>query len=276
MSFKTNQTQQITLNDSFINQTPRTQKMIMNSWCKDFADIVFPAIKEDRFSVLYSDSKNSRPNTPINIIVGALILKESNGLNDDELLESICCDVRYQYALHTTHLAEQPVSDRTFSRFRARLYDYERESGENLLNDEMMHLSEVFGKYMNLNSNIKRMDSLMIASRCKRMSRLEIIYSTVANAVQLIHRLGGDEILTSDLIHYLNEDDYNHVIYYCKGEDVTPRLEKVLQEAVAVKQLMEDDSFRSFSEYQLLIRVLTEQSDTDESGIYINFFKEDM
>lgn|SRR5574344_71089 len=269
MSFKTNQTQQITLNDSFINQTPRTQKMIMNSWCKDFADIVFPAIKEDRFSVLYSDSKNSRPNTPINIIVGALILKESNGLNDDELLESICCDVRYQYALHTTHLAEQPVSDRTFSRFRARLYDYERESGENLLNDEMMHLSEVFGKYMNLNSNIKRMDSLMIASRCKRMSRLEIIYSTVANAVQLIHRLGGDEILTSDLIHYLNEDDYNHVIYYCKGEDVTPRLEKVLQEAVAVKQLMEDDSFRSFSEYQLLIRVLTEQSDTDESGNYI-------
>ena len=266
MSFKTNKTQQITLNDSFINQTPRTQKMIMNSWCKDFADIVFPAIKEDRFSVLYSDSKNSRPNTPINIIVGALILKESNGLNDDELLESICCDVRYQYALHTTHLAEQPVSDRTFSRFRARLYDYERESGENLLNDEMMHLSEVFGKYMNLNSNIKRMDSLMIASRCKRMSRLEIIYSTVANAVQLIHRLGGDEILTSNLIHYLNEDDYNHVIYYCKGEDVTPRLEKVLQEAVAVKQLMEDDSFRSFSEYKLLIRVLTEQSDTDESG----------
>lgn len=32
-------------------------KMIMNSWCKDFADIVFPAIKEERFSVLYSDIK---------------------------------------------------------------------------------------------------------------------------------------------------------------------------------------------------------------------------
>ena len=41
MSFKPNQNQQITLNDSFINQTPRTQKIIMNSWCKDFADIVF-------------------------------------------------------------------------------------------------------------------------------------------------------------------------------------------------------------------------------------------
>ena len=266
MSFKTNQTQQLTLSDSFINQTPRTQKIIMNSWCKDFADIVFPAINEERFSVLYSDSKNSRPNTPINVIVGALMLKESNGLNDDELLESICCDVRYQYALHTTHMKEQPVSDRTFSRFRARLYDYELESGENLLDDEMMHLAEIFGNYMNLNSNIKRMDSLMIASRCKRMSRLEIIYTTVANAVRLIHRLAGDEMLTNELMHYLGDDDYNNVIYYCKGEDVTPRLEKVLQEALTVKQLMADDCFHTFSEYQLLIRVLTEQSDTDEDG----------
>lgn len=31
MSFKPNQNQQITLNDSFMNQTLRTQKIIMNS-----------------------------------------------------------------------------------------------------------------------------------------------------------------------------------------------------------------------------------------------------
>ena len=59
------------------------------------------------------------------------MLKENNGLTDDELVESICCDVRYQYALHTTHLAEQPVSDQTFSRFRERLYNYEMETGTN-------------------------------------------------------------------------------------------------------------------------------------------------
>lgn len=35
MSFKPNQNQQITLNDSFIDQTPRTQKIIMNFWCID-------------------------------------------------------------------------------------------------------------------------------------------------------------------------------------------------------------------------------------------------
>ena len=106
MSFKSNQHQQLTLSDSFINQTPRTQKIIMNSWCKDFADIVFPAINEERFSVLYSNNKFPSHNILVNVIVGAVILKENNNLDDDELLESICCNIRYHYVLHTTHLPE--------------------------------------------------------------------------------------------------------------------------------------------------------------------------
>lgn len=155
-------------------------------------------------------------------------------MNDDELLESICCDIRYQYALHTTHLQEQPVSDRTFSRFRERLYYYELETGRDLLDEEMSHLAQFYADYMKLNSNVKRMDSLMIASRSKRMSRLEIIYTTTANAIRLLHRLGSDELISASLLHYLEDEDYNQVIYYCKGEEVSPRLEKVIQEAQMV------------------------------------------
>lgn len=266
MSFKPNKHQQISFDDSFINLSSRTQKIISSSWCKDFADIVFPAINEERFAVLYSDNKFSRPNTPVNFIVGALILKENTGISDDELVESICCDVRYQYALHTTHLSEQPVSDRTFSRFRERLYNYELETGHNLLEEEMMHLTEVFANYMNLHSNIKRMDSMMIASRSKHMSRLEIIYKTTANALRLIHRLGGEDLIPAELSHYLDDGDYNQVIYYCKGDDVKPRLEKVLLEAEWVKTIMSDDEWNNFQEYKLLLRVLSEQSSKDESG----------
>ena len=266
MSFKANQNQQITLYDSFVNQTPRTQKMIMKSWCKDFADIVFPAINEERFSVLYSENDASRPNTPVNFIIGSLILKENNGLTDEELVESICCDVRYQYALHTTHLAEQPVSDRTFSRFRERLYNYELETGRNLLEEEMMHLADVFAEYMGLNSGIRRMDSLMVASRCKRMSRLEILYQTTANAVRLLHRLGREDLITNDLSHYLEKEDLNQVIYHCKTEDILARLEKIFREAEKVRDLMAEDEWHSFSEYQLLIRVLSEQGRMDENG----------
>ena len=135
---------------TFYEPVPRSQKMLRNSWNQEFADIVFPAINEDRFSVLYSDQKFSRPNTPVNFIVGALMLKEENGLSDEELVASICFDVRYQYALHTTQLEEQPVSDRTFSRFRERIAQFEQETGRNLLQEEMEQLNEVYAEYMQL------------------------------------------------------------------------------------------------------------------------------
>ncbi len=106
MSFKPNNYQQMTLHDSYFNLTPRVQKIVKNFWRKDFAEIVFPAINEEWYSVLYGDCPASRSNTPVNFIIGALTLKENGNLSDDELLEAICCDVRYQYALHSTHCKE--------------------------------------------------------------------------------------------------------------------------------------------------------------------------
>ena len=266
MAFKTNEFQQITMDDRFRSLSPRTQRMVLNSWAKTFAEIVFPAINEERFAVLYSERSASRTNTPINIIIGALMLKEMLGLSDDELLSSICCDIRFQYALHTTSFKEQPVSDRTFSRLRERLYNYEVEYGIDILKDEMMALSGTYAKYLNLNSTLKRMDSLMIASNSKRMSRLEIVYTVVANAVRLLDRLGMNELLPSKLQHYLHADDLNEVIYFRKSEDVAGRLNQTIADALALREIMADDQWQEFQEYRLLLRVLREQATEDSTG----------
>ena len=127
MAFVANNIQQMALTDSIFHLTEREQKFLEQSWSKVFADGVFPAIDEAIFSVLYSD-KASRPNTPVNVIVGALILKEVLGDTDDELVQALMFDVRYQYALHTTSFKEQPLSDRTLSRFRARCLAYETDT----------------------------------------------------------------------------------------------------------------------------------------------------
>lgn len=266
MAFRSNPYQQISMDDEFNRLSPRTKKIVEKSWAKDFADIVFPAINEDRFSVLYSDNKASRSNTPVNFIIGALMIKSMMGQSDDEMLEAICCDVRYKYALHTTSWEEQPISDRTFSRFRERLYNYEVVTGIKLLDDEMKALAGVYQNFMNLHSNIKRMDSMMIATSAKRMSRLEIIYTVNANAVKLMHELGADEQIPLGLEHYLLEEDRNDVIYYCKDEDVTSRLEKVIAEAEQLLQAMNSDQWLEFSQYQLLLRVLKEQTKPDDAG----------
>ena len=122
MSFRTNTCQQISLNDKLMNLTEREKKALDKSWAKIFADEIFPAIDEERFSVLYSD-KASRPNTPVNVIIGALIIKELFDYSDDEIVENLMLDLHLQYALHTTSYEEQPLSDKTLSRFRKRCYD---------------------------------------------------------------------------------------------------------------------------------------------------------
>ena len=136
MAFRTNSYQQLSFTDSFGGLTSREQKALERSWAKVFAEDIFPAINEEPFRVLYS-SNASRPNTPVNVCIGALIIKEIFGISDDEVVENLMLDPRYQYALHTTSFDEQPMSDKTLSHFRKRCYDYESIYGVDLLHDCM-------------------------------------------------------------------------------------------------------------------------------------------
>ena len=179
MSFKVNSSQQISFNDSVFSLTAREKKALDNSWAKIFADEIFPNIDEERFSVLYS-SKASRPNAPVNVIIGALIIKELFDYSDDEIVENLMLDLHLQYALHTTSFEEQPISDKTLSRFRSRCYNYETTHGIDLYHDCVKDLSSKIAKLMNLSGRIKRMDSMMIESNIRFLSRMELIYTCIS------------------------------------------------------------------------------------------------
>ena len=171
MSFHTNSSQQYSLTDITNSLTEREKKALENSWAKIFAEEIFPAIDEERFRVLYSERTQCRSNTPVNVCVGALIIKELFQISDDELVENLMLDPRYQYALHTTSYEEQPLSDKTLSRFRKRCYDYESAYGIDLLHECVTDLSGKIAKMMNIYPRIKRMDSLMVEANIKNLSR---------------------------------------------------------------------------------------------------------
>ena len=265
MAFSANKHQQLSLDDKFNQSSDRTKKFILNSWAGSFAETIFPLINEERFAVLYSSNTFSRPNTPVNIVIGALLLKEMCGLTDEELLLNIVTDVKYQYALNTTSYPEQPVSDRTVSRFRERLYHYEMETGVDLLKEEMMEMAEKMAKFMNINPSMKRMDSVMIASSCKRMSRLEIVYTCISNLIRLIQADGREKVLTRRLSLYLQEDHKNNTLYRSKNEDLELNLENALEDAASLARLSAG-SYGETQEYELLTRVLREQAQYCEDG----------
>lgn len=265
MSFVKNDTEniQMTLNNTLWGLTTREQKMLDRSWATQFADRIFPLINEEPFAVLYSD-KASRPNTPVNVIIGALILKELRNQTDDEVFESLLFDVRYQRALHTEGFAEQPLSDTTLKRFRNRCLTYEVEHGVDLIHDCITELSSEMAKLMKITGQIQRMDSLMVASNIKRLSRMELLYTCVSNFVTYLHKTEGDDKLAG-LEHYYDPNDMNAVIYHKKCESDDGRLQTILNDADSLLVCCES-GYDDVSQYQLLVRVIHEQTVRDENG----------
>ena len=272
MSFVQNrlEEQQLSLFDPLNTLTEREKKFLDRSWAKYFAEFIFPKIDEIPYAVLYSD-KDSRPNTPVNVQIGALLIKELTNLSDDELLESLMFDIRFQYALHTTSFAEQPLSDRTLSRFRARCAAYETEQGVDLLHETITSLSSEMAELMRIDSSLKRMDSLMVASNIKRMGRLELLYTCVAN---LTKEMAKTREIPEHLRHYTEADDRNRVIYHNHSEETSAKIEAVLKDATTLKELCGVD-YDDSSSYQLLLRVLKEQAVQREDGTYRLRTKED-
>lgn len=273
MSFVLNGSQQISLFDSLAFLSERKQHILEKSWAKKFSDHIFTNIDEMIFAPLYSDKSNSRPNTPVNVIVGALILKEFTGLTDDEILEECECDFRYQYALHTTSFDVQPISDRTFSRFRERNAAYELTTGIDLIHVCMNSLAEEIRKFMEIEPTLKRMDSMMIESNIRKMGRLELLYTCLSNLVRTIYRDGNLDILNG-LDAYVDPNNRNRIVYYEKTIPQTERLQKIIDDAARLLPLYKDE-YEHTEEYQLLLRAIMEQTKKDDKGNRIAKTKED-
>ncbi len=257
MSFKANDSQQLSLDDSFIMLTARERNALEKSWAKIFADEIFPAIDEERFSVLYSD-KASRPNTPVNVIIGALIIKELFDYSDDEIVENLMLDLHLQYALHTTSFAEQPISDKTLSRFRKRCYNYETLHGVDLYHDCVKDLSSKIAEIMKLNGRIRRMDSIMIESNIRVLSRMELIYTCISKLVVYLAK-GYPDKVPEQLRHYADPNDYNRVFYHQRNDDMDEIIRTLLTDSECLLKLCETD-FEEVTEYQLFVRCISEQT----------------
>ena len=272
MAFVKNDSQQLSFSSSLYGLTDREKRILDKSWATQFAERIFPLIEEEKFSVLYSD-KASRPNTPVNVIVGALILKELRDQTDDEILESLLFDIRYQRALHTENFEEQPMSDTTLKRFRKRCLTYETEHGIDLIHDCVKNLSGEMAKLMKISGQLKRMDSLMVASNIRRLSRMELLYTCVSNFVIYLHKTEGDTKL-SGLEHYYNPNDMNAVIYHKRQEDEDDRIQTILNDADKLLSFCEG-GYDDVDHYQLLVRVIREQTVRNDDGTLRLKTKED-
>jgi hypothetical protein len=74
-------------------------------------------VDERPFAALYADVP-SRPNVPVNVLVGLEFLKATSGWTDEEMYNEFCYDVQMRYALGYLHLGEGYFDLRTLYDFR--------------------------------------------------------------------------------------------------------------------------------------------------------------
>lgn len=249
----------MTLEDPLYKLTERERKMLKNSWAEHFSNTIFPMINEERFSVLYSNNPASRPNNPVNVYVGLLMIREIFSQSDEEALQSLMFDIRYQYALHTTSFEEQPISKNSLTNIRTAVYKYYEQTGVDLIQEEVESHAKEFSKLLNIEGRTNRMDSLMVSSSCKKLARLEIIYSCVSRLIKVLSET-DDTMLPEKFKIYLEEGHRNDTIYRCADKDVNSKIKVLISAALELHQLCADTPMGELEDFKILSRMLGEQT----------------
>ena len=73
------------------------------------------------------------------------------------------------------------------------------------------------------------MDSMMIASKIKKLSRLELLYTCVTNLVKLMQK--KEDSIPEGLEHHCDADDQNKDFYNMSSENTDDRIKTVLEDA---------------------------------------------
>jgi len=241
---------------SFENQLLDNQhkELLEKTLEKAFYNLIFRNIKETDYKVLFSDN-GSRPNTPINILVAALILKERKSWSYDELMESTMFDMRTKVAFGLSSIDYKPFSRATIFNFQIRLADYEKETGINLLKRTFDNLTAEQLKKIKIKTSIQRSDSTLISSNIRKYSRIQLLIEVLLRMFRIFD--DTDKSSLSESIKPYSQEGSNKYVYKLKSTDLPHELEKLGKLYLTVYK-----------------HVSIKYSDTDEYRVFERVFQE--
>lgn len=240
---------------SNVNDLPEKQrKRLEGSWAGAFYREYFCRIDESAFEVLYAKIP-SRPNVPVNVMMGLEALKAGFGWSDEELHDAFLFDVQVRYALGYHQLGEGEFDVRTITNFRKRVVDHQKETGENLIEKAFEQVTDEQVKAYQLKTGKLRMDSTQIASNICNTTRLRLL----VEVLQRTHRMldeAEQERYAEAFDPYL-KGKAGQYAYRVKADESGTHLEcigKLMHKLVAELA----DKYEQERSYQILKRVFAE------------------
>lgn len=241
---------------SAASELPEKQlKLLKGSWANSFYHEFFCRIDEEIFAVLYS-SEPSRPNVPVNVMVGLEVLKAGFGWSDAEMYENYCFNLQVRYALGYDRLGDGDFAIRTLYYFRERLSKHYLESGLNLLEQAFEQITDTQILDLQVRTGMQRMDTTQIASNIVEASRLQLL----VEAIQRTHRIlsaADQNRLAESFAPYL-KDTAGQYTYRVKGQEaVQAHLQQV---GAAIYRLLAElkEAYASEKAYQVLERLFAD------------------
>ncbi|RPI87992.1 MAG: transposase, partial [Chloroflexi bacterium] len=202
---------------SNVNDLPeKHRKRLEQSWAGTFYRDTFCRIPEDLFRVLYADMP-SRPNVPVNLLVGIDLLKAQFGWSDEELYDHFVFDVQVRYALGLRDLKEGDFEIRTLYYFRGKLAKHYLESGENLLQKAFEQMTDQQARAHKVNLKVQRMDSTQLMSNIVDASRLQLLVEVIQRLARMLTE--ADQARYAELLVPYLEHSAEQFIYPVKGKE---------------------------------------------------------
>jgi len=247
---------------SSIDTLPKKQlKRLEASWAGTFYHQYFARIDEEFFAVVYSDEP-SRPNIPVNVLAGLETLKSGFGWSDEEMYDAFCFNVQVRYALGYRDLSEGHFDLRTVYNFRDRITQHMQESGENLFEKAFEQVTDEQIATFQLKTDKLRMDSTLIASNIRQMSRLRLL----VEVLQRVHRMleeTDQQRYGDDFAPYVKGSSGQY-IYRIKGEQSSEHLQRIGE----LMHKLTDELSATYADaqaYQTLQRVFQEHFSIEET-----------
>ena len=233
-------------------------------WYNSFRREILFRIDEGIFKVLYSE-KMGAPNASVRVLVGMMVLKESFGWSDAELYDHCHFDITVMRALNIYALDEDVPVESTYYLFKNRIYEYEKESGINLIEEGFKGITSSQVREYQVDGHVIRMDSTMIGSNIANYSRYEIIHRTLCVFLKSLKEKDWDKFSKVDRVELedMLSEDAEKTVYNSTSRDLK---KKLIRLGVIIYKVIQIFSYKSSEKYKTLCRVFEEQYKTGGNG----------
>jgi len=202
----------------------KQSKLLSNSIEHSFFENIFSKINESDFKVLYSDKK-SRPNVPVNQLVGSLILKHLFNLTYESLFSNLNFNILTRHAIGIQSINESVFSEASIYNFQNKVIGYYVETGRDLLTEVFDMLTASQLKEYGIKSDIQRGDSFLIGSNIFDYTRLQLLIEVLLRLYRILDE--QDKHQCSEILQDYTKQTAGQYIYKLPKENLPKEIKQL-------------------------------------------------